>query len=285
MKPDLELLREALGEPVVGWAPAHERGYTKTRRWRVRTASGPRFVKEARDEAALEMLRREAVVYHDVSGPFMAGFEGFADAGDHACLALELLDRSYWPPPYPDDTSPLFAALEQLAATRTPAGLPERTTPASRWEQVAADPGPLLALGVCSDEWLEQSLDALTAAESRAAVSGDDLLHNDVYSGNVCFDGQQAILFDWGAAARGNRHLDTAFALVSVRVEGGRAPPVDLPGEAELMAWIAGGFAVGATSPLPDWAPPGSTLRADQVGDLVGALRCAAEALGLPPLP
>ena len=241
MEPDLELLREALGEPVVGWAPAHERGYTRTRRWRVRTASGPRFVKEAWEEGPLAMLRREALVYGNVTGPFMPGFEDFADAGDHACLALELLDRASWPPPYPEDTTPLFTSIEQIGATTPPAGLPSRSTSSSRWEQIAADPTLFLALGLCSQDWLRSGLADLIAAEPRAVIAGDDLLHNDVYSGNVCFDSDRAILF-------------------------------------------AGGFAVGATSPLPDWAEPDATLRADQVDDLAGALQCTVEALELPPL-
>ena len=284
MEPDLELLREALGEPVVGWAPAHERGYTQTRRWRVRTASGPRFVKEAWNEGALAMLRREALVYVSVTGPFMAGFEGFADAGDHACMAIELLDRACWPPPYPDDTRSLFDAIDQIAETVPPVGLPPRPERPPLWERIGADPGPFLGLGLCSNEWLERSLDGLIAAERQAVVVGDDLVHNDIWSGNVCFDGGRAILIDWGCAARGNRRLDTAFASLSIRVEGGRRPDVALPDEGPYAAWLAGHNAIEATTGPPDWAEPGSTLRADQVGDLAVALRWAVEVIDLPPL-
>jgi Phosphotransferase enzyme family len=283
MKPDIELIQEALGEPVVGWAPAHERGHTDARRWRVRTSSGPRFVKEAGHGGALEMLRRETLVYRHVEGPFMAGFAGFADAGDRACLAIELLDRARWPPPYPDDTRPLFVALEQIAESTPPPGLPRRDAPLPRWERVGADPEPFLALGLCSSEWLEHSLDDLIAAKARAVVTGDDLIHNDVYSGNLCFDGERAIVVDWGAACRGKRRLDVAFARLGIRVAGGRVPRVDLPDEDALVAWIAGGHALGVTAPLPDWADPGSTLRDELAGDLAVALPWLADALGLPP--
>ena len=73
----------------------------------------------------------------------------------------------------------------------------------SRWERVAADPEPLLGLGLCSRDWLAESIDTLIRAESQATFEGDDLVHNDIYSGNVGFRGSGAVLVDWGVAVRG----------------------------------------------------------------------------------
>jgi Phosphotransferase enzyme family len=145
------------------------------------------------------MLRREANVYANVSGSFLPALVGFADNGDRAVLALEYLADVHWPPPYPDDVSPLFAALEQASATTPPSELPAHGKRDSRWERIAADPEPLLGLGVCSREWLDQSLDQLTAAQKQADFEGAVLVHNDVYSGNVCFRGDDAVLIDWDA--------------------------------------------------------------------------------------
>ena len=228
------------------------------------------------------MLRREALVYQHVHGSFLPGYRGFADSGARAVMAIELLAEAHWPPPYPDDVAPLFRALEDVAAAAPPAALPSWKHRPSRWERVAADVVPLIGLGLCSEAWLERALPTLIAAERDAVDVGDDLVHNDVYSGNVAFVGHRAVLVDWGAAVKGSRWVDVAFAILSVRVEGGELPPVDLPNEGAHAASIAGHFALEAPLPLPEWTPPDSTLRGDMIGDLAHALRWAAEALELP---
>lgn len=113
---------------------------------------------------------------------------------------------------------------------------------------------------------------------------GDELVHNDIYSGNVCFTARGAVLVDWGAAVRGSRWVDVALTLLSLRAEGGTVPRLDFPGEASFAAAFAGHFAVETPAPLPEWAEPESTLREDMAGDLVHALHWTAELLELPPL-
>jgi hypothetical protein len=284
VEPDRDLLEQAVGGASHEAQPLDTGGYTRSRAWRVRTPEGTAFVKEAADEGSLSMLRREAIVYRELTGPFLPAFVGFADRGDRALLAIELLEDAHWPPPYPGDVTPLFDALELVALAAPPVELPAQGPWRSRWERIAADPEPLLGLGLCSREWLDRSLAALTAAEAAAVFEGDELSHSDVYSGNVGFTSRGAVLVDWGAAQRGSRWIDVAFALLSVRVEGGRVPAVEFPGEAAFAAALAGHFALEAPAPLPEWAEPGSTLREDMAGDLAHALRWAAELLELPPL-
>jgi Phosphotransferase enzyme family len=284
MRPDPDLVHEALGAKPVAWRRSDTGGYTRSLAWRVDTPDGCVFVKQAEDEGSLTMLRREAIVYREITGPFLPGLVGFADRGDRALLAIELLEDAHWPPPYPADVMPLFDALELVARATPPVELPVQRPWRSRWERIAADPEPLLGLGLCSREWLDRSLDTLTAAEATAVFEGDELSHCDVYSGNVGFTSRGAVLVDWGAARRGSRWMDVAFALLSVRVEGGNVPAVDFPGEAAFAAALAGHFAVEAPAPLPEWAEPGSTLREDMAGDLAHALRWAAELLELRPL-
>ncbi len=136
---------------------------------------------------------------------------------------------------------------------------------------------------MCSRAWLERSLDRLVAAERRADFEGEELVHNDVYSGNVCFRGEGAVLVDWGAAVRGSRWIDVAFALLSVRAERGVPPVLDFPGEPYFAAALSGHLAAEAPAPAPEWAVPGSTLREDMRADLAHALRWAVEQLELPP--
>jgi hypothetical protein len=281
-QPDLELVKAALGGPPRSFERLSAGGYTRSERWRVETAEGHAFVKQAEDEGSLHMLRREAMVYQHVHGPFLPGFIGFADSGDQAVLAIELVEDAHWPPPYPEDVTPLFDALAEIAATPPPVGLPAERQPKSKWETVAADPEPVLRLGACSRDWLESALPALIAAEQRAVFEGDRLSHSDVYSANVCFRGGRAILVDWGAARTGSPWIDVMQAVQSVRAEGSDVPPLDFPGEAAYAAAAAGHFAVEAPLPLPEWSPPDSTLREDMRTDLAHALRWAAEKLELP---
>ena len=90
------------------------------------------------------------------------------------------------------------------------------------------------------------------------------------------------MLVDWGAAVKGSRWVDVAFAVLSVRVEGGELPPVDLPNEGAYAASLAGHFALEAPKPLPHGRRRDSTLREDMIGDLAHALRWAVETLELP---
>ncbi len=280
-QPDLELVTAALGAQPRSFERRSVGGYTRSERWRVETADGHAFVKQAEDEGSLHMLRREAMVYQHVHGPFLPGFVGFADNGDRAVLAIELLEDARWPPPYPQDVTPLFAALEQIAASPLPPGLPALKQP-RRWELIRADPRPLLGLGLCSRKWLDDALPVLAAAEAAAVVEGDELVHGDVYSGNVAFADGRSVLVDWGACVQGSRWTDVAFAVLSVRVEGGVVPALDFPDEPAYAAATAGILALEAPKPPPAWTPPGSTLREDMVGDLAEALRWVAEKLGLP---
>lgn len=113
MKPDRALLATALGgRAPLAWEAMSEGGYTRSQAWRVATNEGPVVVKQAEDAGSLQMLRREAVVYQGVQGPFLPSFVGFAESDERALLAIELLEGAHWPPPYPADLAPLESALE-----------------------------------------------------------------------------------------------------------------------------------------------------------------------------
>jgi hypothetical protein len=157
------------------WEPIAAGGYTRARKWRVTLDDGTRvFAKEA--------SASEIAVFGAVDASFLPRVHAVRDG----ILLLEDLSEAHWPPPYPDDTSPLLAALEEVAATPPPAQLP-RLTDGSRWQAIASEPWPLLALGLCSGDWLDRSLPGLIEAEARVPVSGDGLVHYDVWAGNLCF--------------------------------------------------------------------------------------------------
>src|SRR5207302_5996716 len=113
-----------------------------------------------------------------------------------------------------------------------------------------------------------------------APLEGDDLLHFDVRSDNLCFVGGRAVLVDWNLACRGNGWFDVAFWLPSLRLEDGPQPWEVLPDAGALAAVVAGFFAARAGLPPPSGAP---TVREFQLRQLEVALPWATRELGHAP--
>lgn len=242
------------------------------------------FVKHALTEDAAEWLRKERLVYESVQGSFMPAYVGAHDDGGTTLLVIEDLSGAEWPPPWsPERIQAVLAALRALHVTPPPdgieplAGMREAVV---GWHRVAADPQPFLSTGLCSREWLEAVLPELVRADQEAELAGDDLLHFDVRSDNLCFVERGAVLVDWNLACRGNGRFDVAFWLPSLRLEGGPEPWVVLPEAGALAAAVAGFFASRAGLPPPAGAP---TVRGFQRAQAEVALPWAARELGLPP--
>ena len=120
----------------------------------------------------------------------------------------------------------------------------------------------------------------LLRAAADAQLDGDELLHLDVRSDNLCFNGRDAVLVDWNLACTGNGQFDVAFWLPSLRLEGGPEPWEVLPGAGPLAAAVAGFFAARCALPAPSGAP---TVREFQLRQLEVALPWAARELGQAP--
>jgi Ser/Thr protein kinase RdoA (MazF antagonist) len=229
-----------------------------------------------------EWFRTEARIYAELRGWYLPRVLGFDDDGERPALALEDLSGAAWPPPWTDDRVGLVReALDAIHGTAAPSGLDQMVNdPDQHWAAIAVDPGPLLALGLCSAGWLDRSLPALTDAATRAPLAGDALVHLDVRSDNLCFRAGRAVVIDWSHARLANPDLDVAFWLPSLESEGGPRPESILPNAPELAAWVAGFFCRWAGLPdLPD-APHVRPLQRSQAAT---ALPWAARALGLPP--
>jgi hypothetical protein len=210
---------------------------------------------------------------------------GGATDDSWATLVLEDLSGAQWPPPYVDGCAALLEAVAVLGDTTAPAGVSRR--PAGRplgtyWERIAADPAPVLAHGSFSAAWLEHCLPKLIAAESRARLDGPDFLHDDVWHGNVCYADRGAVLIDWASASIGDRRLDLAYALLSIRSTGATPPAVELDDETAYAALLAGSNAYNAAQPVDESITRASTLREGWLHDLRYALVWVAELLGLP---
>jgi hypothetical protein len=290
MTPQLELAPVLLRlGALMGSAPTAchtvARGYTPAYRAVVTLENGVHvFIKIATDALTARWLHAEHKVYAHLHARFMPALLGFdAAAGTPPMLVLENLSEARWPPPW--EAGDVAAVLDMLGAvgrSRVPFELPALASYApSGWKEVAADPAPFLALGLTTAHWLTAALPTLVEAERLAPLDGDDLLHLDVRSDNLCFGADGPRLLDWNCAQRGNALADVAAWLPSLAAEGGPAPATVLPGQPELAAWVSGFFAARAgLAPVPK--APG--VRPIQRVQLQAALPWVIEALGLPPI-
>jgi SAM-dependent methyltransferase len=280
----LDRVKRLIGREPTACCPVTG-GFTPAQRFRVEFADGSSaFAKLATTEPTAAALRAEHRWYSALRAAFMPALLGFED-GPCPLLVLEDLSHAHWPPPWHGaQPARVLAALRELAATRPlPADLPVlegRRSALAGWVVVERDPEPLLALELCSQRWLARALPELLRAEQQAQLSGDDLLHLDVRSDNLCLAGERVVFVDWNCAARGNAAVDRAFLAPSLRLEGGPLPEEIMPGHTALAAFVAGFFAARAgLAPIPD--APG--VRPIQLRQLRIALPWAARALGLPP--
>jgi hypothetical protein len=261
-------------------------GFTAAEHWRVTFADGSTcFVKIAVGRQTSAWLRAEYLVYSQLEADFMPRLIAWSDQGGPPILVLEDLSDGYWPPPWQDgQVDAVLHMLSHVRATRLP--LPRIASDSSdegsgAWEQVAKDPLPFLSVGVCSSDWLNESMPALLAASKAAPVEGEELVHMDVRSDNICFVHNRGVLVDWNWAARGNGLLDIAFWAPSLEAEGGPAPEELLPNAAAWAAFVSGYIAARAgVTPLRDAV----RVREVNLKQLRTSLAWAVRALDLPPL-
>ena len=276
--PQAELER-LLRERVVGFDRVASGGYGRVNaHWLVRLGDGRSvFVKHALTPEAEDWLQTERLVYEHVRGRFMPAYLGAHDA----VLVLEDLSAADWPPPWSSQRIDLV--LRMLSDVRSSAQLPglprlaDMRSAIVGWPIVADDPGPMLSTGICSAEWLDAALPVLLRAAEEAELDGDDLLHADVRSDNLCFKEIGPVLVDWNIACIGNGDFDVAFWLPSLRLEGGPQPWEVFPDASGMAAVVAGFFAARAGLPPPAGAP---TVREFQLRQLEVALPWAARELG-----
>jgi hypothetical protein len=275
---------EVLGAALVSLRRIETRGYAAALHALAELDDGRTvFVKAGAEEITSGFLRDEIRVYRAVEAQFMPVFLG-ADVRDPPILVLEDLSDCFSAPPWTDArVAAVLAVLEQLRSTAPPPEIGSaeryRVMWAGGWEEVAADPEPFLALGLCSRRWLSEALPTLSAAAKAAPLGGDVLVHTDIRSDNLAFVDGAAKLADWNWAAAGHPNLDLACWLPSLHAEGGPSPESLLPeGGAELAALLAGVWAARAGLPPPPTAPH---VRTVQIAQLRVALPWAARQLEL----
>jgi hypothetical protein len=275
------------GRHPVAWEEAPAGGYTKATRLIVHFADGgTAFVKAANDEWTTGWLRDEIAVYRHLRAPYLPEVLAL-DETDPPLIVLEDLRTGHWPPPWrPGDVEAVLATIAAVRATLPPPNHPSlaglRDSIAS-WRHVATEPAPFLALGLCSTRWFEGALPTLLDADDEAPLEGDELLHLDVRSDNLCLGlpNRPAILVDWNHSCRGNADFEPIGWAPSLYRQGGPSPNVLLPdADGRLVGLLAGFWAHRAPQPPPT---PDSLLRVHQLEVLRITLPWAATRLGLEP--
>jgi aminoglycoside phosphotransferase (APT) family kinase protein len=277
--PDLpEALREqitgVLGSAVVE-AVGQRGGYGPSLAARCALADGRRvFIKAvspAQNPDTPGMMRREARIAAclPVNAPAPALLHTLDDGEWIALVFEEVAGRLPQAPWIPDELDRVIDATRQLGALAPRAPLPtvaeQYDAMFNGWRLLAVE-GP----EAIADEWCRDHLEELVAAEARwKEVSvGAGLVHGDVRSDNVLFDGDDVVFVDWTNTCTGADWFEVLLMLPSIELEGGGAPEsvltrvglddLRVDQVAPVVAAVAGYFADRGR--LPD--PPGlPTLR------------------------
>jgi hypothetical protein len=248
-----------LGARAVNWEVVC-RGWTKARRWVVSLEDGRRvFVKSAGNALTAAWLRKEAAVYQAIGAAFAPQLLGWMDDPREPILILQDLSDAIWPPPWDEQSvAAVRATLQKINQLRIPLPLPKSVAQRDtlmRWRSVARSPSAFLALNLCDRKWLEAALPRLQEAEAGAQLEGNDLLHGDVKSGNICFLNGRCLLIDWNWCCLGNAKMDIATWLPGLAAEEGPLPQTVLPHEPEMAALVSGYLAYHAGLPPPPEIP------------------------------
>ena len=273
-KPSSDLVRqveEKLGKQGVRWHKPHT-GLSPAQRFVVRFDDGSSvFVKAAVDSETERWLRTDYLMMSTLDTDLVPEVIAWIEAGPQSVLIIEDLRDAHWPADHfrqvdgatlpvrwkPGQFELLFEALDRLSATPAPEALPALSdTFTPQWPEIAADPVPFLRLNLCTERWFASSLEQLLAAELELDLSGEALVHNDVRSDNVCFQGERVIFVDWSDACRGSPRYDLANLLGGVVLEGGPDAYEVMPDGGSFAAWRGAELARRAldeTSTAPRW--------------------------------
>ena len=286
IQPDERLVKRVetlMASPSTNWVWA-EGGYTAADRWVVGFENGESaFIKAATTDLTAKRLREDYHVYAHVEGDYLPAVLGWQDDGARPILVLDDLSRAHWPPPWePWHVDKVLQTLPKVWATPPPPDVaPIDRATLTGWPLVQEDPAPFLSLGLCSENWLQESLPTLVESELNAPIEGDEFIHMDIRSDNLCFAGDRVLIVDWDLAVRANSLLDIAAWLPSLEAEGGPSPEQVYPEVSVFAGLVSGYFAARAGLLPPDEGPQ---VRRVQVEQLLTSLPWAVRALGLPSL-
>ena len=266
--------------------------YSRAVRWLVTWPDGRRaFVKAGRYPDDDHGLHIEHAVYAALRADFhpaeLGWHEGNRQGGEISVLILEDLSSAHWGTPLTHNHADALAhALDQIAQCDAPSGVPRLPADAPHWRpawaHIADDPQPLLTTGIVDAAWLERNIDRLVSLEARAELSGDSLVHGDLWRQNWCHaDSRGAVLVDWAGAVRANAIINQAWGACGLRAAGGPGGRVFTADHEDVWAtWMCGRALDFAIDAAPD---PRPRLVETTLREAAAALTWMCEATGLEP--
>jgi hypothetical protein len=240
-----ELVEDAANLKAVQWI-IPDCGLSAAYRFSVQLENNSKvFVKAATDEATEKWLRNEYFVLSTFKEAFMPAVIGWiSNAGNYPVLITQDLSDAYWPASHngvawrKNDFDLLLDTVQNLSRIKGHPGLSNlKNNNANVWSKIAGNPTGFLKLGICSENWLNNSVMHLIHAENSLDNTGNTLVHGDIRSDNICIDEQnKIILVDWSHAVNGSATHDLANLLPTLYLEGGPDPYQIMPGAADHAA-------------------------------------------------
>lgn len=281
------LISDTFKQKPVKWKKPHT-GLTVAQRFVVTFADGSGvFVKAAMDGLTEELLRIDHLIMSTLEEDFVPEVLAWLEPVDQRpVLVIEDLSKAHWPADHypvlwkPGQFEIVFETLKRVSSVVVPEGLPSATNPASfNWDDISMESEAFLQLGLCSEQWFQQVLPELIAAEQQVVLEGDALVHDDVRSDNLCFLATRMVLVDWSQARRGSPQHDLSYVISTLPLEGGPDPYRIMPDGGDWAAYRSGQFAQRAIhdAQAPDW------LKKVFQRLTVITLKWAANSLNLPP--
>jgi thiamine kinase-like enzyme len=261
-------------------------GYTPALRFVCQADHGSAFAKVGTDPFSTEATLKEIEVYDTLSLSCMPRLLASEASAEAPILIIEDLSRAHWPVPWREgDLEQVVEAIGEIHRTplsdevrerlKSPPGWPG-------WREVAQAPEEFLASGLASEAWLDQALPVLIDAATRCPVDGDDLVHHDLRSDNMCIGADGVRIIDWSWTDIGNADLDLAFFLNAVTSEGGPPQEVHFPDAPAQAAVVSGFFGSQCVKPV---IPTAAHVRTVQLQQFRAAFAWVTRALDLPPSP
>lgn len=245
----IEAVSDVIGRPD-SWTP-RSGGFSSAGLWTVEVGSERHFVKAATTEDTAKFLRDEAWVLAEVNASCMPEVCEFIDVDPMPVLILEDLSHGEWPPPWSHERiRSVFDTLEEVRETDASslAAADRYLATDDHWALVDSNMESAAALGVVSQDWLTEAIPVFAEAADNAVLSGDELVHMDVRSDNLCF-AERTVLVDWNWASVGNGDVDIVAWLPTLHLEGGPPPWELVSGLTNIAAALAGFFLDHATKP------------------------------------
>ncbi|MFC5825059.1 aminoglycoside phosphotransferase family protein [Nonomuraea insulae] len=211
-------IERLLGSKVIG-ATSQPGGFSEGVAARLRLADGKRaFVKVASSPAVAPFHRREIEISRRLPSrvPAPRLLDAYDD-GQWVALIFEEIDGGLPAQPWRrDELDRVLATTVDVARALTPSPIEATTLAPPRlggWHELAG-------AGDWLPPWVAGHLDDLIALESQAALTGETLLHGDLYPFNIMLTSDRVLVIDWPHAWVGPAYCDVLTLLSSASLSG-----------------------------------------------------------------